>query len=132
MRNMKWIGLLVSISLVIACFMPWVTIDSKSLVLSGVDTSGTTFGKPGYFHFFLVVFFIFCTFVQKVWAKRLNLLITALNIGWAVRNFFIIAGCSGGECPVRKAGIWIILLSSVLMLITALFPDMKLPAEEKR
>lgn len=128
---MKWIGLLAAITLAISCFMVWVTIDSKNLELSGINTSGTSFGKPGYFHFVLAAIFLTCTFIPRVWAKRLNLLITALNIGWAIRNFFIIAGCSGGECPVREAGIWIMLLSSVLMLITAVFPDMKLPAEKK-
>jgi hypothetical protein len=128
---MKWIGLTAAIILVISCFLPWVTISYKSLTLTGIDTSGTTFGKPGYFHFVLVAAFIICTLVQRIWAKRLNLLVTAVNVAWALRNFFIIAACSGGECPQRETGMWLMILTSILMLLSALFPDMEIPSENK-
>ena len=128
---MKWIGLAAAVLLVVSCFTPWVFIESANITVSGVNTAGTNFGKPGYFHFVLAAVFLFCTFVPRIWAKRLNLLITALNVGWAVRNIFILAACSGGECPVRKAGIWLMLLASLVMLVSALFPDMKVPEEKK-
>jgi hypothetical protein len=131
MRYMKWIGLTAAALLTISCFIPWVYIESRNITVSGIDSTGTSFGKPGYFHFVLVAAFLLCTIVPKVWAKRLNLLITALNAGWALRNFFIITGCSGGECPVRKNGIWLMLLASLLMLVSALFPDMKIPVAKK-
>ena len=128
---MKWIGLAAAILLVVSCFTTWVFIESANIKLSGVDTTGTNYGKPGYFHFVLAGIFMVCTFVQRIWAKRLNLLITALNVGWAVRNIFVLAACSGGDCPVRESGIWLMLVASVLMLLSALFPDMKLPEEKK-
>lgn len=128
---MKWTGVAAGVLLVISCFLTWVTIDYKHLVLTGVDTTGTSFGKPGYFHFLMVAFFIALTFIRRVWSKRLNLLVTAINLAWAVRNFFIIAQCSGGECPHREIGMWLMLISSLLMLLSALFPDMQVP-EEKR
>ena len=132
MRYMKWIGLAAAALLITACFMPWVWIESRNFTVTGTDSGGTSFGKPGYFHLVLVTAFVICTITPRVWAKRLNLLITALNIGWALRNFLIIAGCSGGECPVRKTGIWLMFLASVLMLVSALFPGMKLPGEGKK
>lgn len=131
MRYLKWTGLAAAVLLAIACFMPWVLIESKNLTVTGVDSTGTNFGKPGYFHFVLVAVFLVCTLVPRVWAKRFNLLITALNIGWALRNFFVLAMCSGGECPSRQAGMWLMMLASVLMLVSALFPDMKLPQVKK-
>ena len=131
MRYMKWIGLAAAVLLIVSCFTPWVFIESANISISGVDTTGTNFGKPGYFHFLLTAIFLFCTFIPRVWAKRLNLLITGLNVGWAVRNIFILAACSGGECPVQKIGIWLMLLASLLMLVSALFPDMKVPEEKK-
>ena len=132
MRYMKWVGLAAAVLLVVSCFTPWVFIEAANIMVSGVDTTGTNFGKPGYFHFVLAGVFVLLTLVQRIWAKRLNLLITALNVGWALRNFFVLAMCSGGECPVRKSGIWLMLLASVLMLASALFPDMKVPEEKKR
>lgn len=129
---MKWIGLAAAALLALSCFMPWVFISSVNITVTGVDTTGTNYGKPGYFHFLLTALFLLCNFIQRVWAKRLNLLFTALNMGWAVRNIFVLAACSGGECPERQSGIWLMLLASVLMLVSALFPDMKLTQEEKQ
>jgi hypothetical protein len=77
--------------------------------------------------FFLIVFH----FLPKLWAKRVNLLIVALNIAWAIRNYFIISMCREGECPEKQIGLWLVLLASVLMLIAALFPDVQLKEEKK-
>ena len=56
MKYTKWIGLAGAALLVIASFMPWVTIQSQQLVVSGVDATGTNYGKPAYFHFLLLKF----------------------------------------------------------------------------
>jgi hypothetical protein len=127
---MKWMGLLALILLVVSCFLPWVIITSQNITVTGVDSTGTNFGKPGYAHFLLGFFFIIFHFIPKLWAKRWNLLIVALNIAWAIRNYFIISMCREGECPEKKIGLWLVLASSVLMLLAAFFPDIKL--EEKK
>jgi hypothetical protein len=131
MRYMKWIGLLAVILLVGSCFMPWVLIPSKNIIVSGVDSTGTNFGKPGYAHFVLSFFFVIFHLVPKLWAKRINLLVVALNIAWAVRNYFIISMCREGECPQKQIGLWLVMLASALMLIAALFPDVQLKEEKK-
>ncbi|MBI5857489.1 MAG: hypothetical protein HZB42_07545 [Sphingobacteriales bacterium] len=132
MRYMKWIGLAAAMLLVVSCFNTWVIIDSKNITVSGIDATGTNFGKPGYFHFIMTGLFLVFNFVQKIWAKRANLLITALNIGWAVRNYFIISACSGGECPEKKSSIYLVVLASVLMLVSAMLPDISLNQVEKK
>src|SRR5947207_13161596 len=99
---MKWIGLLATLALIIACFFPWVFIESKNITVTGIKSTGTTFGKPGYFHFILAAFYIAFTFIPRIWSKRLNLLVAALNIGWAVRNYLLISASAGGECPEKK------------------------------
>ena len=131
MRYMKWIGLLAVILLVVSCFLPWVIIPSKNIIVSGVDSTGTNFGKPGYTHFVLSVFFIIFHFIPKLWAKRVNLLIVALNIAWAIRNYFIISMCREGDCLTKQIGLWLVLAASILMLIAALFPDIELKEEKK-
>ena len=131
MRYMKWIGLAAVILLIVSCFLPWVIIASKNIVVKGVDSTGTNFGKPGYTHFVLSFFFVIFHFVPRLWAKRVNLLIVALNIAWAIRNYFIISMCREGECPEKQTGLWLVLLASILMLIAALFPDIRLKEETK-
>jgi hypothetical protein len=127
---MKWIGLLAAVALAGACFFPWVVIESKNITVSGVESSGTSFGKPGYFHFFLAAFYIVFSFIPTVWAKRWNLLIVALNIAWAARNYLLISSCAAGDCPEKKPALFVVLISSLLMLIAALFPKVKV--EEKK
>jgi len=127
---MKWIGFLAAIALILACFFPWVFIESKNITVTGIESEGTSFGKPGYFHLVLAVLYLVFHFVPRVWAKRVNMLIAALNLGWAARNYFLISACSGGECPEKKVWLYIILLSSFGMLIAALFPNLKLQKED--
>ena len=117
--------------LVVACFLPWVFISSQNITVTGIESTGTNFGKPGYAHFVLSFFFIIFHFIQKLWAKRWNLPIVALNIAWAVRNFVIIAMCREGECPQKQVGLWLVLVASAIMLLAALFPDIKLKEEKE-
>ena len=130
MRYMKWIGLMAVILLVISCFTPWVIIASKNITVSGINSGGTNFGKPGYFHLLTAFFFLCFHFIPRIWAKRINLLIVALNLAWAIRNFFVIPACIGGECPEKESGIYFVLLASAIMLLAALIPDMKIKEKE--
>jgi hypothetical protein len=122
---MKWIGTAAAILLIIACFMTWVIIPSKNITVSGIDAAGTTFGRPGYFHFITTFFFLLFTFIPRIWAKRANLLVTALNMAWAVRNYFVITMCREGDCPEKHVAIYLIVLASLFMLVSALLPDFK-------
>ena len=132
MRYMNWIGLMAVILLVVSCFTPWVIFESKNIIVSGIDSTGIVFfGKPGYVHFIFSFFFILFHLAPKLWAKRWNLLIVALNIAWAIRNYFIISTCRDGECPEKQMGLYLVLLASAIMLISALFPDVKLTEEKK-
>ena len=132
MRFMKWIGFAAATVLAVSCFFPWIFIESKNITVSGIDATGTSFGKPGYFHFLMIVSFLLFNFTPKLWAKRSNLLITALNLAWAVRNYIIISTCQMGDCPVKKTAIFLIIPASVLMLTAALFPDMKMPEKKTK
>ena len=123
--SLSWLGLCAGLLLAIGCWMPWVIIESKNLVITGMQTAGTSYGKPGVLHLFFLSFYILFTLIPKIWAKRLNLLVVALNASWMIRNFFIIGICRGGECPVRQTGLYLVALASILMLFAALFPSFK-------
>src|SRR5688572_20469998 len=129
MRWKKWIGLLAVVLLVVSCFFTWVTIPSRNISVSGVDADSIGLGRPGYFHFFFSFFFLLFTFISRIWAKRLNLLVTALNLAWALRNYLLITACGGGECPEKHSPIYSILVASVLMLVSSFFPDISVPGQ---
>jgi len=130
-KKMKWIGVVAAVLLVISCFTPWVIIESKAITVSGIDATGTNYGKPGYFHFIFSFFFLLFTFIQKVWAKRFNLLVVAVNVAWAAKNYFLLTACAGGECPVSQIGLWLMLFASGVMLISSFFPDIEIKQEQK-
>ena len=121
---MKWIGLAAAITLIIACFMIWITLPSKNITITGVDAGGTNVGRPGYFHFICIFFFLAFSLMPRVWAKRANLFVAPINFAWAVRNFFIVTSCRAGECPEKHVAVYLILIASALMLGAALFPDL--------
>lgn len=132
MRWTKWIGFVAVVIVIIACFMTWVVISSKNIVVTGVDAGGTSFGKPGYFHLLFSGIFLIFHLTHRVWAKRGNLAIGALNIAWAIRNYFLITACRGGDCPEKHIGIWLLLAGSVLLLIASLFPDIDLKEKHQK
>ena len=129
-RILKYAGLAAALLLALACMLTWVTVESRGLSFSGLDTTGSNYGKPGYFHILLASVFVILTLIPRIWAKRTNLIVVAINLAWAIRNFFLFSACQGGECPTKEAGIFLLLVSSVLLLVSALFPDMKLRKQD--
>lgn len=127
MRYFKWLGVIAFLGLIISAFLPWIFIQSINTTVTGIDSGSTNFGKPAYLHLLLGIFFIIFNFLPRLWAKRVNLLIVALNIAWAARNYFILTACQAGECPEPRIGLFLMLGASFAMLLAALFPDMKVP-----
>lgn len=124
-------GILCAVALIAACFFPWVTIESKNILVSGVEASGTAFGKPGYFHILFSLIFIVLIIINKVWSSRINIFINAFNIAWAVRNFLVISMCHGGECPIKHTALYVVLITSFGMLLTSFLskPDQPIPEQ---
>ncbi len=131
MKWFKWIGIMSALLLIVSCFTPWVYIAMGNITVSGIDSTGTSFGKPGLLHFILSGIYILFMLVPKIWTKRANLLVCAFNLGWSIRNFIIISACYMGECPQKKSGLYLIVIASSLMLLASFFPDMKLKEEEE-
>lgn len=127
MNRSQWITLAAGITLIIACFMPWVYIQNPAITISGVDSTGTRFGKPGYVHFILTGFILCFTLINKIWAKRFNLLLAALNLAWAIKNFIVIGRCEAGECPEKQVGFFLLLFAAFILLLATLLPGIKLP-----
>lgn len=123
MSRSQIITVLAIVVVIVACFIPWMRVEEPTLLtITGVDTEGTRYGKPAYGHFIWSVLVLLCTFIPKIWAKRINLLFAACNLAWAIRNFAIIPSCDGGICPIKLTGLYLILGASVVIMITAFFP----------
>ena len=132
MKYAQWIGLAAAVVVVIACYLPWIEIVSLSKVLTGMDTAGTNLGKQGKLNIIFCVLASILFLLPLVWAKRVNWFFCALGLAWAVRNFLIYARCEMATCPERQYGLYLVLFGSVVMLLAALFPDMKIVEKTKK
>ncbi len=129
MKYSNYIGVIVAFALVAFCFVPWVYIESINTTVTGLRAEHTNFGRPGLLHIFMAAVAVLLFIIQKVWAKRLNVFISALNLAWAMRNFLVVSGCELGECPVKKVGVYAILVFSLLMLVMSMLPKIDLKPE---
>lgn len=126
MRYSQTIGLIAALLMIGLCFLPWSFIASKQLVVTGIEATGTNFGKPGLFNIILCtvmgVFFL----VPRIWAKRTNVFIAAFNLAWSFRNYLLVSSCMMGECPEKKPAIFLLLALALLAQLMALFPKIAL------
>jgi hypothetical protein len=93
MKHSQLIGIVAVLALIGICFMPWTVIASKQIIVTGFASEGTNFGKPGYLN---VVFSSLCLLffaLPKIWAKRTNVFIAAINLAWAFRNYIVLSSC---------------------------------------
>ena len=111
-------------------FFPWVVIESKNLVVTGINAEGTRWGKPGYFSLLFISIYLIMTFIPTNWAHRTALLVAALNFGWSVRNFFLLSICQYGECPSRQPAFIVYSIGSLLLLILVLIRRVKLTSTD--
>lgn len=117
MRLRILLPLLAVALLVVSCYLPWMTVESKGLTITGIDTTGTTFRQPAYFHFFWAALYFALLLIPKVWTRRTAVVVAAFNVAWAVRNFLLIPVCQMGECPIRKEGLYLLLVASLGMFL---------------
>lgn len=130
MKYSNYIGVLVALALIASCYVPWVYIESINTTVTGLKAEHTNFGRPGLIHVFMSAIAILLFIIHKIWAKRLNVFIGALNFAWAIRNFLVVTRCELGECPVKKMGIYAVLVLSFFMLLMSMLPKMKVINKE--
>ena len=126
MKHSQTIGVIAVLALAILCWMPWSYIASKQLVVTGMDATGTNFGKPGLFNLILGGVMLVCFLVPKIGAKRTNVFIGALNLAWSVRNYLLLSSCMMGECPEKRPALYAVVGLSVVLQLMALLPKVEM------
>lgn len=129
MQIMKGLAIATAVALIISCFLPWVSIEHKNIVVTGLHAEEIRLGKPGLIHVILSSLFLFFLLLNKVWSLRTAFFISTFNIAWAVRNFVVVSSCSGGECPTKHFALYVILIAPVLATVFLLLIEKKVDAE---
>lgn len=130
-RIIYWMGIIACMVLIAACFMPWTYHADLGKNFTGFFSEQNRYGKPGEFLVAFAAAVLVFMLLPKLWAKRTNLFLGALLIAYAVKTYILFTGCYMAYCPERKAGIYLMLISSIIIFVATAFPNMKLPAEKK-
>jgi hypothetical protein len=130
MKYSQLIGIVAAAGIIVACFLPWSYITSQQLVISGLHTTGTSFGKPGMMNMILAVVSVIFFLLPKIWAKRTNLFIAALGLAWSIRNYLLVTSCMMGECPEKRPGIFLLLLCAIVVQLMTFFPKIELKQKD--
>ena len=129
MKYSQPLGAAACVALIINCFFPWSYVAEINLLITGVN-GGENLGKPGLFNIILCAVMIAFFFIQKIWTKRTNVFLGALNIAWSFRNYLLVSTCAGGICPEKKAGIFILIFLSFFIEIMTFLPPIKIMTTE--
>jgi len=132
---MHIVGLLASASLIAACFIPWVHYNNINETFTGFHVSrfstGNYYGRAGVVICFFTVFILLFMFVPKIWAKRTNLFLTAILFAYCIRTYIIFTSALFEGEVEKKAGIYLIIVLSFIMLASSLFPKLEAKRERK-
>lgn len=130
MKYSQLIGIAAVLALAGVCFLPWVYIASVKITVTGFYAEGTNFGKPGMMSMFLGTACIIFFLTPKIWAKRANVFISAILFAWSIKNFIILSSCLAGDCPEKKAGLYLQLILCLIIMVMSFFPKIALPGEK--
>jgi len=126
LKILKWAGLIACGLLIIACFLPWTYHADIDKTFTGLFSEKNIYGRPGKFLIFYAVASVFLILIQKVWAKRVHLFFAALTFGYAIKTYVLFTSCYNAYCPDKKIGIYLMMTCCIIILISSIFPDLKL------
>ena len=130
-KYLHWIGLAACITLIISCFIPWTYYADLNKSFTGFFSEHNEYGKPGMFLVPLTIIFFMLMWIPKVWAKRTNLFLGAIIISYGIKSYVLFTSCYNAYCPEKQAGIFIMLLSTIVIMLAAIFPHVELKEEKK-
>lgn len=129
MKYSQTAGIIAVFIMAALCWAPWSYVPDGNLTFTGMH-AGDNYGRPGILHLFfgavLIIFFL----IPKIWAKRTNIFIAAINLAWGIKNLILMGSCYMGVCPEKKPSIYALVAICALIQAATLFPGIKLPEEK--
>ena len=131
-KILNWVGLIACVTLIVACFMPWSYFADNNISLeaertfTGFFSYQNHYGRPGILLVPLAILVITFMLIQRLWAKRINLFISALIVAFAISKYTQFSSCYNAYCPDKRIGIYLMLVSSFIILIAAIFSQLSI------
>ena len=132
MKYYKIIGIIACVLLVISCFLPWTYYADLNKSFTGFFTEQNIYGKPGKVFIFLAVSSAILIILDKIWAKRTLLFLTAVNIAYLIKTYVLFTTCYNTICPQKEYGFFVLMLSVIMLIVVSLFPDTEVIEPQKK
>jgi hypothetical protein len=136
-KILSYLGMIACVVLIISCFLPWAYYADSNIAteaertFTGFFSYQYKYGRPGkFFVFFAVVILLFMN-LPKVWAKRTNLFLSAFTLAYAIKSYILFTSCYNAYCPEKRVGIFIMIFSTVVIMLASVFPNMKIGEKSK-
>ncbi|MBS1627351.1 MAG: hypothetical protein JSR09_10315 [Bacteroidetes bacterium] len=129
MKYSQTIGIIAVFALLGCCFLPWIEVSSLHKTFSGINgkvNDNLTFGTQIIMHSFFGVFLLAFFLIQKIWAKRANILFGLMNLGWAIKNYILFSMCRQGDCPKVLPALYLVVLLAFIIQVMVLIPKMEI------
>jgi len=109
--------------------MPWAHYNNINDTFTGFHvtkfSTGNYYGRAGIIICFFTALILLLILIPKVWAKRTNLFLSAILFAYCIRTYIIFTSALFEGEVEKKAGIYLIIVFSAIMLIASLFPKME-------
>ena len=123
---MHYTGILACLLLIATCFMPWTHYNNINETFTGFHvtkfSTGNYYGRAGIVVCVFVAIILFFFLVPRVWAKRANLFLSAVLFAYCIRTYIIFTSALFEGEVEKKAGIYLIIILSCIILVSSVFP----------
>jgi hypothetical protein len=131
-----WVGVLAAITVIASCFMPWAYYPDVKEHFTVFYSFKNYCGRPGVLMVPLTAIILVLMLIPKLWAKRTNIFLAALLVGYVIKTWVAFTACYNTYCPEKKLGIYLMLGATIFTLIGTIFPNTQLevstPAPENQ
>ncbi|HEY0273172.1 MAG TPA: hypothetical protein VGC22_08300 [Chitinophaga sp.] len=131
MTKTSILGVAAAVLVIVSAFLPWITVESRHFLFTGLQTTGSSFGRPGQLNIILAAIAVLLFLLNKPWAFRVNIFITGFLMAWAFRNYLIFSRCEAGECPDRQIGLYLSLAGGIVSFLCVVL-NRRPAVQEKR
>ena len=132
MKYSNWVGVSFCLILIVACFLPWAYYPDLNENFTGFFSQKNIYGKPGKVFVVLSALSILLFLIPRIWAKRVNMMLSVLLVAYAVKSFILFTSCYSGICPEKKVAIFAVMICSLVIMGMTIFPDLKISKETEQ
>src|ERR1700748_876984 len=101
MKFSTLIGILASLVLIAGCYAPWAYYPDIDQTFTGFYSAQNYYGHPGKALVVLSILCMLCFIIPRIWAKRVNLLLTVITFSFGIKSYLLFTSCYRGTCPEK-------------------------------